>query len=539
MKHISVTQKLWLGVGGIVLGAVVIVALAGLNSARHQKTHEERDRLLSQRLEQATRWSALSQVNAVRTEALVLGEDAQDEAGFAEQIARTSGEIDTLAQSLRATAQDDEDRRRLQALEGLRQVMRAQRAQAVALKGQGQTNSARQLLRTQYRQAAASYLADLQALGRHQAEGLAQMRAQMGAARQGVVRGAALNMALLLLAVSVGAWLLISGIRRSLVQANAVAGQIAAGNLAVQVGAPRMDEFGRLLCSLQGMSGSLGAMIGEVRDSGDAIALASAEIASGNQDLSERTEQTSSHLQQASSAMQQLTRTLQTTAQGAQQAAGLAQRACAVAQRGGQEVGEVVSTMNDIHARSQKIADITGVIDSIAFQTNILALNAAVEAARAGDSGRGFAVVAAEVRQLAQRSAQAAREIKQLIQDSVDRAADGARLVHNAGGTMAEVVRAISDASSVMGDINTSVAEQRDSMAQVNDAVSALERMTLQNAALVEQSAAAAHSMHQQSEQLQALVQRFHVAQGAAPAGAALQPAPAIAAPRRRLLELA
>lgn len=183
-----------------------------------------------------------------------------------------------------------------------------------------------------------------------------------------------------------------------------------------------------------------------------------------------------------------------------------------MAQRGGAVVGEVVATMQDIHAHSEKIADITSVIDSIAFQTNILALNAAVEAARAGEQGRGFAVVAAEVRELAQRSAQAAREIKQLIQDSVQRVADGRRLVDTAGSTMSEVVQAIYSASTVMHGINASVAAQRDSVGQVHAAVGALDQMTLQNAALVEQSAAAASSMHQQSEQLRGLVQRFHLA---------------------------
>ncbi|WP_313074604.1 methyl-accepting chemotaxis protein [Melaminivora sp.] len=521
MKHISVTQKLWLGVATIVLGSVVILALAGVNSARHQKKHEERDRALTLRLEQATQWQALAQVNAVRTMALMLGQDAEDEAEFSGQIARTSAEISTLAQALQAGAPDEAERGRLQQALALRQAMQARRAEALALKQQGDAEQGRALVRTGYRQASDAYQQSLATLARQQAEGLAAMRAEMGTARQGVVRGAALNMVGLLLAITLGAWLLINGIRRSLAQANGVAAQIAAGDLDVRVQVLRHDEFGRLLQSLQAMSASLGAMIEEVRDSGDTIAAASAEIAGGNQDLSQRTEQTSSHLQHAASALHGLTQTLHATAAGAREAAGLAQQASSVAERGGAEVGTVVATMTDIHARSQQIADITGVIDSIAFQTNILALNAAVEAARAGEQGRGFAVVAAEVRQLAQRSAQAAKEIKQLIQDSVQRAADGARLVQGAGSTMDEVVRAIQGASAVMGEINTSVAEQSGSIAQVSEAVGALDRMTLQNAALVEESAAAAQSMHQQSEHLRALVQRFKVG-----ALQRLQPAP-------------
>ena len=536
LRHVSVTQKLWLGVGAIVLGAVVIVALAGLNSARHQKAHSERDRQLSLRLEQAAQWSALTQVNVVRTMAQVLGSDTQDERDFAAQYQQTAAQVDTLAQALQGGAEAGSNGALLEQLQRQRQDLQALREQALRLKADGRPEQARVLARGQYREAAAAYLQGLQALEQQLAQGLERMRAEMGAARQGVVRGAALNMALLLLGVAVGAYLLINGIRRALEQANGVACQIAEGDLRVQVPQDRHDEFGRLLASMRGMSDALGAMIGEVRDSGEAIALASTEIAGGNQDLSRRTEETSTRLQQAASAMQQLTQTVQSTAGSARQASTLAQQATQVAQRGGAVVGSVVEAMSDIHARSQKIADIIQVIDGIAFQTNILALNAAVEAARAGEQGRGFAVVAAEVRQLAQRSAQAAREIKELIQASVDRVADGARLVQDAGSTMGEVVRSIEGVSQVMGQINTSAAEQSDGVAQVHDAVTALDQMTLQNAALVEQGAAAAQSLQEQSEQLRRLVQRFKVGPQAVPALAASAPIPYAGAARAQTL---
>ena len=552
MRQIGVTHKLWLGVGAIVVGAVVIVGLAGYNSAQHQKKHGEQDRLLSQRLEQTTQWLALGQVNAVRTQAQVFSRDAEDAAQFAAQVAATQQQITTLQQALEASARDAADRSQLHNVLALAQAMDAQRAQMLQQKTAGQEEESRTLARTGYRQAVEAYLGALQALVQHQSQGLEAMRADMGAARQGVVRSAALNMAVLMLGIAVGAYLLINGIRRSLAQANGIAGQIAAGDLRSEWQVQRHDEFGQLLLSLQAMNQSLGTMIQDVSVSGDAIALASAEIASGNQDLSQRTEITSSHLQQAASAMLELTGTLQHTAGSAQEAAQLAEHASGVAHRGGAVVGEVVSTMNDIHASSQKIADIIGVIDGIAFQTNILALNAAVEAARAGEQGRGFAVVAAEVRSLAGRSAQAAKEIKQLIQDSVGKVADGARLVQDAGSTMDEVVQSIQRVTQVMGTINASAAEQRDGVAQVSEAVGALDQMTQQNAALVEESAAAAYSLREQSEHLRRMVQRFQVPQSGRahlqertqsavqPTPPALAPAPLqevgqspVAAPRR------
>ena len=537
MKHIGVTQKLWLGVASIVLGAILIVGHAGYNSAAHQRRFNQQDSLLSQRLDQASQWSALSQVNIVRTQAALLSSEAQDAADLGAHIAATHQAIDGLQQALQASSLERQDQAALQQLAQLRQALQAAGDQARQLQASGQLDAARQAARSSYRQAADAYAQALAAYVHQQAQRLAEMRADMGAARQGVVKAAALNMVFLLLGVAVGAYLLIGSIRRALRAANQVAEQIAAGDLRTRFDQPRHDEFGQLLQSLERMSHSLSAMIDDVRDSGDAITVASGEIASGNQDLSQRTEVTASHLQQAAAAMMQLTQTLQATAASAQQAAGLAHQASGVAQRGGAVVSEVVTTMTDIHSRSQQIADIIGVIDGIAFQTNILALNAAVEAARAGEQGRGFAVVASEVRTLAQRSAQAAKEIKLLIQDSVSRMADGARLVQDAGSTMDEVVQSIQRVTQVMQTINTNAAEQRDGVAQVNEAVGALDQMTQQNAALVEESAAAAHSLREQSEQLRTLVQRFkvhpHTAGQAVPQTPAATPAaPAARAPQ-------
>jgi methyl-accepting chemotaxis protein len=282
--------------------------------------------------------------------------------------------------------------------------------------------------------------------------------------------------------------------------------------------------------NIQKMQESLRRMVTQMRASTDSIGTASSEIATGNQDLSARTEQTASNLQQAASSMEQLTGTVKQSADSARQADQLASSAAEVAGRGGKVVSEVVSTMDEINTSSKKIADIIGVIDGIAFQTNILALNAAVEAARAGEQGRGFAVVASEVRSLAQRSAQAAKEIKGLISASVDKVESGSKLVAHAGATMNEIVNSVQRVTDIIGEITAASAEQSDGIGEINVAVVQLDKMTQQNAALVEESAAAAESLKQQAQSLSKVVGTFRL-DGNAPAKA--QAAPAAAASAR------
>jgi len=293
--------------------------------------------------------------------------------------------------------------------------------------------------------------------------------------------------------------------------ARELAAAIASGDLTHRVDVEGRDETAAMMLALRAMQDSLLKMVGEVRVSTDSISTASSEIATGNQDLSARTEQTAANLQQAASSMEQLTGTVKQSADSARQADQLASSAAEVAARGGKVVSQVVSTMDEINASSKKIADIIGVIDGIAFQTNILALNAAVEAARAGEQGRGFAVVAGEVRNLAQRSAEAAKEIKSLIGASVEKVDSGSKLVADAGKTMQEIVSSVQRVTDIIGEITAASTEQSDGISQVNTSVVQLDQMTQQNAALVEESAAAAESLKDQSVRLSEAVSVFRL----------------------------
>ena len=298
---------------------------------------------------------------------------------------------------------------------------------------------------------------------------------------------------------------------RTVAAAQAAAEALARGDLDHHVHSDARDEIGRMASTLGQAMQHLAGMVREVKSTGDSVSTASAQIAAANGDLSARTEQTAANLEQAASAMEQLRATVRNNAEAAQQATHLASESSQVAASGGALVGQVVSTMQEISERSGKIADIVGVIDGIAFQTNILALNAAVEAARAGEQGRGFAVVAAEVRSLAQRSAGAAREIKTLIGSSVAAVHSGAELVGQAQQTMVQIVDQAHQVSVLVGAIGIASAEQSDGIAQVNQAVSLLDQATQQNAALVEESAAAADSLQQQAVRLVQAVSRFRV----------------------------
>lgn len=320
-----------------------------------------------------------------------------------------------------------------------------------------------------------------------------------------------------LVAAALG-FFLTRSITRPLHTAVKVAENVAAGDLTTQIHVTSNDETGQLMQGLKNMNENLLKIVTEVRAGTNAIHSASGEIAAGNLDLSSRTEQQASSLEETASAMEQMTATVKQNADNARQANQLAAQASRVAVQGGEVVGEVVHTMEGINASSRKIVDIIAVIDGIAFQTNILALNAAVEAARAGEQGRGFAVVASEVRNLAQRSASAAKEIKVLIDDSVAKVDNGTQLVAKAGSTMAEVVSSVKSVTDIVGEIAIASNEQSTGIEEINKAITQMDEVTQQNAALVQEASSAAYSLNEQAERLSQAISIFKVSAGSATA---------------------
>jgi methyl-accepting chemotaxis protein len=324
---------------------------------------------------------------------------------------------------------------------------------------------------------------------------------------------AAMTIGLIVLAFAISEWV-VRRLARQLggepVYAMEIASRIAAGDLSNRIALARNDRSS-MLSALHDMQGGLSTTVSDIAASADAIATASGEISMGNLDLSQRTEQQAMALERTASSMEQLTSTVRQNADNAKQASTLANNASEIAEKGGAVVGRVVATMNEINASAKSIGDIIGVIEGIAFQTNILALNAAVEAARAGEEGRGFSVVAAEVRNLAQRSAGAAKEIKGLISTSVERVGNGSTLAEDAGQTMDEVVKAVKRVTDIMGEISAASAEQSSGIEEINLAVTQMDAGTQQNAALVEQATAAARSLDDQAKALKVMVGKFRL----------------------------
>ncbi len=510
-SNLRVAAKLWLAVGAIVVALLVLAGVAGYRSMKLQADTQAAQLAMDQRVIQSTRWAGLTNLNAVRAEAALLSSDPGVAAAFKEPTVATSAQITEIQKSIAAMDLSPADKAQLDTIASARAKVLETRGRAQQLKKDGKTEEALAMLQSEVKTAVNAYLGDQRRFVEMQEQALAKSEADAKSERATLFDVVCVSLAVLVLGLLSGAFWLIRSIQQPLGLANQAAARIAEGDLSMAMDSARKDEFGDLLRSLSTMSLSLGRMVHQVRQSTDSIATASSEIASGNNDLAARTEQTASNLQQTAASMDHLTQTVRQSADNANQASSLAASASNVAQKGGEVVKQVVVTMEEINASSKKISDIIGVIDGIAFQTNILALNAAVEAARAGEQGRGFAVVASEVRSLAQRSAQAAKEIKGLIGTSVEKVESGARLVAEAGSTMSDIVQSVKRVTDIVGEITAAATEQSTGIHEINRAVVNLDQMTQQNSALVEESAAAATSMREQAGQLAKAVAVFKV----------------------------
>ena len=438
---------------------------------------------------------------------------ASDPAGVSHEVRRIEearAHIGRRLDQLGAGITSDKGRAHLARLTGSRAKYVPMQHKFLGLVNNGKADEAKSLLLTEGA-LLTDYFGAIEAMLMFQSELMDESAADTRSAVSSVKLWMAVAVAAaLLIAVLLGRWI-IRSVTAPINQAVVISQAVATGDLSRQFDATGNSETAHLLKALQDMQSSLVRVVSHVRQGSEGVATASAEIAQGNHDLSARTEQQASALEQTAASMEQLSATVKQNADSARQANQLALNASAVAIQGGQVVGLVVETMKGINESSRKIADIIQVIDGIAFQTNILALNAAVEAARAGEQGRGFAVVASEVRLLAGRSADAAKEIKSLINTSVERVEHGSALVDQAGVTMTEVVRAIKRATDLMGEISAASTEQSLGVSQVGEAVTQMDQVTQQNAALVEEMAAAASSLKSQAHELVNVVSVFRL----------------------------
>ncbi len=513
----TVAQKLWALVIGL-LGGMLLVTVGSLTYSNRVNQAILADVVRAQvGAAQAREWRQLTEMSMDRFAAAANSTDDNLIAAQHKLLAPLIASINALRDKVVAGATTDEAKKMLDEVSAHRDKLFSINKVLDQARRAHEFERSEQLIASELNPAGQKYYAALDAYVQLQERYRQQALVQGETLRQRAHLISGIICAFIILLGLVTGVFIMRSIARPLQQAVELADAISGGDLSASVQHERHDELGHLLSSLNAMTARLRSVVGQVRSGVESVSSASGQIATGNQDLSARTEQTAANLEETAASMEELTATVSQSADTARQANQLAATAAQAAEQGGQVVQQVVNSMQQITDSSRKIADIIGVIDSIAFQTNILALNAAVEAARAGEQGRGFAVVASEVRNLAQRSADAAKEIKQLITASVDNVQSGSQQVELAGKSMEDIVSSVRRVSDLIGEITASSTEQRDGINQVNQAVSNLDQMTQQNAALVEESSAAALSMQEQAQRLSQVVSVFKLGQETMP----------------------
>ena len=512
LDHLKIRTRLALGFSAI---AILMAILGGASLYSLNSIHREFSTVLEDRYPKVVIAADIKAVNNEVSQAirnLFIMSDPDDMKAQYDLIAGSSARTNANIERLQKTVSSETGKAALEKLQAARADYRKPRDKVIELLKAGRSEEAKIALLLDLRPKQVAYMDRLEDLVKLQDS----LMTEAGAATTKSVAQIRVGIASLLAAAFVLAFIMavwiIRSITRPIDEAVAIARAVSAGDLAMEFHADGRSETGLLLGALHEMKTRLASIVGNVRGNAEGVATASAQISQGNNDLSSRTEQQASALQQTAASMEELGATVRQNADNAKQADQLARGASTVAVQGGEVVGQVVETMKGINDSSKKVADIIGVIDSIAFQTNILALNAAVEAARAGEQGRGFAVVASEVRSLAQRSAEAAKEIKSLIAASVDRVDQGSALVDRAGVTMREVVASIRRVTDIVAEISAASSEQSSGVTQIGEAVAQMDQATQQNAALVEESAAAAESLKTQAHQLVDAVAVFKLA---------------------------
>jgi methyl-accepting chemotaxis protein len=523
LNNLKIGQRLGLGFGLMVVLLVLVAAtglanMASLNTLMHHIVDENNVQLSA-----ANGMRDAQRRIAIGVRDVIL---AQDDAGIARESAAVDAawkDYDRAQQTLAGLVKRQQEKEILQKIADARAAALPLIATATQLGRENKNEEAFAQLKTKVVPAVVAWQNAIAGMVAYQTTSNEKAQAE-GIDLYGQARLLLWGVAGLAAGLAVaGGWVFTRSITQPMRQAVAIAKTVAAGDLTSRIDVDTKDETGELLGALKTMNESLRAIVQQVRDGTRTLSTATDEIARGNLDLSSRTEQQAGALGETASSMEELTSTVRQNTENARQANQLVQSASDIAVRGGAVVADVVRTMGSINDSANRIVDIIGVIDGIAFQTNILALNAAVEAARAGEQGRGFAVVAAEVRNLAQRSASAAKEIKTLIGDSVSKVNEGSRLVHEAGTTMEDVVGSVRRVTDIMAEITAASHEQETGIEQIHRAVTEMDAVTQQNAALVEEAAAAAQSLQAQSNELEKMVSAFRLAdETGRPARAAL-----------------